>query len=342
MCQLAAYVGDREATPILLESLRFQEGYMGANATGVATLHKGSIHLIKDSGPVDEVKSKTEISTLKGTIGLGHSRGLLKLDDPKINPAQNAHPFLNEMKTIALMHNGEFDNYKNQWKRLSKTHEFTSYVEELDYITDSEISIHTLTDVMATGVPIKEALIETANSLTGPSLLSVITVNEPDSIYIANRWMPCYLGFSETEAMYASSRIGFEHVKDRFNVFRAPPNSFIQLTAGEIKATRLNPEQMFPYFELDYEIFEKKVRDLLYEKGELDTFGVLFPLMKKGFDEIFKVDYIEWQRQVKAGWANGNDLVEPLECLTKQGKIKRHIRQRIEGGVKVKRITWSM
>jgi glucosamine 6-phosphate synthetase-like amidotransferase/phosphosugar isomerase protein len=342
MCQLAAYVGDREATPILLESLRLQEGYMGANATGIATLHEGSIHLIKDNGPVDEVVSKTRISTLHGTIGLGHSRGLLKLDEPKINPAQNAHPFLNEMKTVALMHNGEFDNYKNHWRKLSETHVFTSYVEELDYITDSEVAIHMLTDFMANGVPLKKALIETANTLTGPSLLSVITVDEPEPIYIANRWMPCYLGYSETEAMYASCHIGFDHIHDRFNIFRAPQNSLIQLTSGEIKVTRLNPVQMLPDFELDHEIFEKKVTGLLDEKGELDTFGLLFPLMKKGYDEVYDVDYNEWQRQVKAGWADGNDLVEPLEHLTKQGKIKRHIRQRIEGGVQVPRITWSL
>jgi len=40
MCQLAAYVGDREATPILLESLRLQEGYMGANARALEHLTK--------------------------------------------------------------------------------------------------------------------------------------------------------------------------------------------------------------------------------------------------------------------------------------------------------------
>ena len=60
MCQLAAYVGSRDAAPILLESLRLQEGYLGAHATGLATVHRRKMHLVKDNSPVDEVVKKTE------------------------------------------------------------------------------------------------------------------------------------------------------------------------------------------------------------------------------------------------------------------------------------------
>lgn len=47
----------------------------------------------------------------------------------------NAHPFLNESKTLALAHNGILYDYENFKKELEKTHIFTSE-------TDSEILLH--------------------------------------------------------------------------------------------------------------------------------------------------------------------------------------------------------
>lgn len=55
MCHLSAYIGDRPVAPLLLETLRLQEGYFGGQATGMATLSDGKISIVKMPGPVDHV-----------------------------------------------------------------------------------------------------------------------------------------------------------------------------------------------------------------------------------------------------------------------------------------------
>ena len=159
MCQLAAYVGSRDAAPILLESLRLQEGYLGAHATGLATVHRRKINMIKDNGPVDEVTKKTKIASLRGSTGIAHSRhSAAVLKDSRCNRAQNAHPWLTEGGSAAVMHNGIINNYEEHWRRLEKSHVFASLVNELNYITDSEVAAHMLSDRVKDGAAFADAL----------------------------------------------------------------------------------------------------------------------------------------------------------------------------------------
>ena len=74
MCQLAAYIGDRDISKTLMDSLRHQEAYFGANATGMGTIDNGALHWIKAPGSVDHVIKNSEITGLTGTTGLAHSR----------------------------------------------------------------------------------------------------------------------------------------------------------------------------------------------------------------------------------------------------------------------------
>ena len=111
MCQLAAYIGDRDIAKTLLNCLKYQEAYFGANATGMGTIDKGALNWIKEPGSVDHVIMNSEITGLTGTTGLAHSR-LSLTDDPRYNRAKNAHPFTNSDNNIALMHNGIINNYK--------------------------------------------------------------------------------------------------------------------------------------------------------------------------------------------------------------------------------------
>jgi len=343
MCQLAAYVGGRDAAPILLESLRLQEGYLGAHATGMTTVHGGRIHLVKDNGPVDEVTKKTGIASLRGHTGIAHSRhSEAVIKDTRCNRPRNAHPWLTEDGSAALMHNGIIFNYEEHWRRLEKTHVFQSLVENLNYITDSEVAVHMLGDELKGGAPIADALRSTANSLTGMVLLGAITSAEPQTIYIANWNQPCYLGVGDGESMFASSKIGFDHIKDAFNVFRAPSNSLIKLTPGEAEITRLDAARSFPDLTLDIGIFEGYVKRLLGEKGELDSYDLLIPLLKRGYGEAYSVEQDEWRRLVRLGYGDTNDLFEPLEQLAGWGRIRRTVKHRAEGGVTVPRVMWSL
>ncbi|MFH2111549.1 MAG: hypothetical protein ABIJ47_09865 [Candidatus Bathyarchaeota archaeon] len=343
MCQLAAYVGSRDAAPILLESLRLQEGYLGAHATDLATIHRRKIRLIKDNGPGDEVVKKTEIASLKGSTGIAHSRhSAAALKDSRCNLAQNAHPWLTEDGSAVLMHNGVISNFEEHWRRLEKSHVFESLVEELNYITDSEVAVHMLSDKVKEDAAFAEALRATANSLTGMVLLGAVTSSEPNAVYIANWNQPCYLGVGDGESMFASSRVGFSHLRDAFNVFRAPSNSLIKLTPGDAEITKLDAGRSFPDLTLDIAIFESHVKRLLEEKGELDSYDLLIPLLRKGYGEAYGVEQDAWRTLVRLGYGDANDLFEPLEQLARWGRIRRSVKHRTEGGVTVPRVLWGL
>ena len=316
---------------------------MGAHATGLATVHHGRICLVKDSGPVEEVTRKTKITSLRGSTGIAHSRhSAAVLKDIRCNRAQNAHPFLIEDESAAVMHNGIINNYEEHWRRLEKHHVFESLVEELNYITDSEVAAHMLSDKLKEGAAFVDALHATANSLTGMVLLGAVTSSEPQTIYIANWNQPCYLGVGDGESMFASSRVGFSHLKDVFNVFRAPSNSLIKLTPGEAEIKKLDTGRSFPDLTLDFAVFESHVKRLLGEKGELDSYDLLIPLLRRGYGEAYGIEPDAWRMLVRAGYGDANDLFEPLEQLAEWGRIKRSVKRRIEGEVTVPRIIWSL
>jgi hypothetical protein len=67
LCQLAAYIGDRDISKTLLNCLRYQEAYFGAQATGMGTLDNGVLNWVKEPGAVDHVINNSEIMKLKGT-----------------------------------------------------------------------------------------------------------------------------------------------------------------------------------------------------------------------------------------------------------------------------------
>ena len=47
MCNMAGYVGERKAAPILIDMLRAQEALNGGYYTGIATIYEGKIYYRK-------------------------------------------------------------------------------------------------------------------------------------------------------------------------------------------------------------------------------------------------------------------------------------------------------
>jgi len=143
-CQLAAYIGDKHLTSLLLNSLKMQEPLYGGHATGMGlkmqeplygghatgmgVLNGDKIDIIKAAGPVAHVKKTTKIGKLNGTCAIAHCRysSLVKdIDDYNLDVM--AHPYISDDGKIALMHNGTITNHKELWKALEKDHTFRSY-----------------------------------------------------------------------------------------------------------------------------------------------------------------------------------------------------------------------
>lgn len=88
MCNIAGYVGSKQAAPILVEMLKRQEGLAGGYYTGIVTHHEGKFYSYKLTGDTQYLLDHHDILSMPGTIGIIHSRSKSGGGD------EWAHPFV--------------------------------------------------------------------------------------------------------------------------------------------------------------------------------------------------------------------------------------------------------
>jgi hypothetical protein len=335
MCQLAAYLGDRPIAPLLLRAIEHQEPYYGGHASGLGVISSGVLKVEKDFGHVARVRSTTAIESLEGTVGIAHSRyNSTARDDPRYNTRGMAHPFPNEEGTIALMHNGGIGNYKEHWGRLKANHAFSSYSAEVDAITDSEVAVHMLSDALDGGMGVEEGLRSLARRFTGSFLLGVITVDKPETVWIANWHQPCVVAVGDDEAMFCSSHIGFHEVRGELNrIFEPPKNSILRLTRGRVDITPLDPDRRVPDLRLNGNELAGQILEILKRTKELDFRMIASALGNEGWAKAYGVSVDQMKGYREAGVSIVNPYIEVVDMLLADGLIKERIDLRSEGGV---------
>jgi glucosamine 6-phosphate synthetase-like amidotransferase/phosphosugar isomerase protein len=345
MCQLAAYVGDRPISPLLLRALELQEPLYAGHATGLGVIDEGVLKVVKDSGPVARVRQATDIGSLEGTTGIAHSRYNAKArDDPRYNSQAMAHPFLNDDGNLAMMHNGTIYNYREHWERLREVHPFKSYVEEVDAITDSEVAVHMLSDVLAEGKSMVEAFREVTPQLTGGFLLATITPDEPETVWIANWYQPCVVAVGEDETMFCSSPIGFYDIRDELDrVFEPPRNSILKLTRGKVEVTTMDPARKL----YDWKMDEGRAADVILRtvkrEKEIDIEKLGDVLRPEGMAEIFGVSPDSFRKEYRQGFRYVNEYFGFMVKLVASGFLKERVDLRTEGGYpKTPRLSYSL
>ena len=63
-CNVAGYIGNQSAAPILLEMLERQEGFAGGYYSGIATIASGKLHYAKVIGDVATLRKQTNAERL--------------------------------------------------------------------------------------------------------------------------------------------------------------------------------------------------------------------------------------------------------------------------------------
>src|SRR6478752_2852292 len=105
MCGIVAYIGKKEAFPILIKGLKRLE-YRGYDSAGIALLN-GALHVYKKAGKVTELEAHTEGKDVTATMGIGHTRWATH----GVPNDTNAHPHVSQSGNITLIHNGIIENY---------------------------------------------------------------------------------------------------------------------------------------------------------------------------------------------------------------------------------------
>lgn len=182
MCGIIGYAGGEQAASIVLGALSRLE-YRGYDSAGVATVCDGHVHIGKDIGKLDEVARRARISSLPGTVGIGHVRwathGGVTQD--------NAHPHWDSKHEIAVVHNGIIENYVPLRARLSHKHPFVSE-------TDTEVVPHLIRDYVDAGASFEDAFFKSVNDLHGSYAILAVSTLEPGRVLAARRESPLVVG----------------------------------------------------------------------------------------------------------------------------------------------------
>jgi len=188
MCGIVGYIGENDATPILLRALKRLE-YRGYDSAGLAVIGNG-VSCFKDKGMIDNLQRT--LPKIPGKLGLGHTRWATHGKPSK----ENAHPFLDWEGKIALIHNGIIENHLELRRQLiEEGHKFTSE-------TDTEVLVH-LIEKHYNG-DLERAVKESLRLVHGSYAIAVIHSDEKDKIIAARNQSPLVVGVGGGENFLAS------------------------------------------------------------------------------------------------------------------------------------------
>lgn len=197
MCGIVAYIGNKEAYPIVIKGLKRLE-YRGYDSAGIAILN-GRMQIYKQKGKVSDletyIEKKLHGKNVHGTIGMGHTRWATHGEPNDIN----AHPHTSQRKDFAIIHNGIIENYETLKQQLIKLgHQFESD-------TDTEVLAHLIEEYMhQNSLSLDEAVRMALNNVVGAYGIVVMSEEHPDMIIGARKGSPLVLGIGDREYMLAS------------------------------------------------------------------------------------------------------------------------------------------
>ena len=108
MCVWSAYAGDRQAAPLLWESLRKIEGVWGGFYTGLVTMDEQGLHWEKCAGCTEVWQKQFSLKNFPGCAGMIHSRTLSG------GGADRAHPFVGADGVVAAVSQGSAGLFKDE------------------------------------------------------------------------------------------------------------------------------------------------------------------------------------------------------------------------------------
>lgn len=220
MCGIVGYVGDKKATPILLNALEKLE-YRGYDSAGIALVSENSIAIHKTRGRIADLRCIIERDLVDDcTVGIGHTRWATHGEPSDVN----SHPHLSKSGRVAVVHNGIIENYIELKHHLeSRGHSFSTE-------TDSEV-VSELIDYFYNGDPVS-AVREAETMLKGSYALGIIFADFPEQLIALRKDSPLIIGVGNGENFIASDIPAI--LKHTRNVFRLGERELVVLTAKRV------------------------------------------------------------------------------------------------------------
>ncbi len=237
MCGIVAYLGEKQAYPILIKGLRRLE-YRGYDSAGVALLN-GKIEIHKTKGKVSELEEYVKDKNVDATVGIAHTRWATHGEPNQ----ENAHPHFSHKQSLAIIHNGIIENYATLKEELiNRGYKFKSD-------TDTEVLINLIEDIkLKENICLEEAVRIALNQVVGAYAIVILSNEKPDELIAARKGSPLVVGIGDNDFYIASDATPIvEYTK---NVVYLEDEEIVYLKKGEeLQIKTIKNQKKTPYIQ---------------------------------------------------------------------------------------------
>lgn len=266
MCGIVAYIGNKQAFPIIISGLKRLE-YRGYDSAGIALYNEG-VNVYKCKGKVSDLEAHTAGQDVSGTLGIGHTRWATHGEPNDVN----AHPHTSQNGYFTLIHNGIIENYGELRRRLEKR----GYTFKSE--TDTEILVNLIEYIYLKGNITTEIAVRLALSkVVGAFGLAIICNEDPDLLIGARRGSPLVIGVGNKEYFLASDATPIVEYT----------NSVIFMNDDDVAVIRRGELTLKT---IDNNLLEPKIQTIDLDIEEIE---------KGGFDHFMLKEIYEQPRSIK-------------------------------------------
>ena len=224
MCNIAGYVGNKPAAPILIDMMRREEGWDAGCYTGIVTIHEGRMDFVKMTGDLNHLLENSHAADLQGCIGLLHSRTPSGGDDEWAHPFIGHHEGKSYTAYVANGYQGFFSDRLNEANKIASQLENSGYsfssrtVQQIgqyptlsngDSVHMSDVMAQLITHKVIQGNDVSKAMSLAFCEMPAEIVGLLISLTEPECIAWSRINMPMFVAFAPHGAYLASTPQAF-------------------------------------------------------------------------------------------------------------------------------------
>ena len=300
MCGIVAYLGSKEALPVLIKGLKRLE-YRGYDSAGIVIQNNHRrLNVFKRKGKVSDLEAMVRDKDISGHMGIGHTRWATHGKPNDIN----AHPHTSSNHRLALVHNGIIENYAALKKALEKRgHKFESE-------TDTEVLVHLIEELQQSEqLSLAEAVRMALTKVVGAYAIVVMDTQEPDTLVAARKSSPLVIGIDNDEFIIASDATPIVEYTNKVVYLDDDQLAIIQ--SGELQL-----------LSIENEVVPLDIREIDMELERIEKGGYDFFMKKEIHEQPTTVrDSMSGRINAAEGWAKLGGLEEHINRFLQAKRI---------------------
>src|SRR5687768_6486940 len=259
MCGIVGYIGDRGASPLLLDGLKRLE-YRGYDSAGVAILNGHGVETRRAAGKISRLEAALAAAPVEGNLGIAHTRWATHGAPTECN----AHPHVDCKKNIAVVHNGIIENSTTLKAQLiERGHKFASE-------TDTEVLAHLIEEAFDGNL--EDAVIEALWQVEGTYGIAVVSSEDKDKIVAARKGSPLLIGLGDGEYYIASDA----------SAILAQTREVVYLDDGDLAVLT---RQGYRVIDLRAKDLQRQVHKIEWDLHQIERGGFAHFMLKEIFEQ---------------------------------------------------------